>query len=391
MRSLSVAYLDNAATSFPKPASVLREVNTCLSSYCGNPGRGSHALAMASAEIIYECRERLSDLLGLHAPENIIFTLNTTYALNLFIKGFLREGDHVLISDLEHNSVLRPIDALARAGMIEYDVFPSLCLDERRSPTRICAGIAKRLRPNTRLLLCTHASNICSYHLPLAEIGAFCHKNGIVFAVDAAQSAGHLPIDMGKMNIDALCAPAHKGLYGTQGCGFLALSPNLSLETIIEGGNGVHSLESIMPTEPPERFEAGTLPTPSIAALCRGVEYINIVGLGSIAEHEKALYHRLLALLTETKGFTVYAPEHSGAVLLFNLNGVPSEVVAGELGKRGICVRGGFHCSALGHKTLGTPEEGAVRASFGIFNCPRDVELLYAALRQIKSKLAPTT
>lgn len=345
---------------------------------------------MASAEIIYECRERVSEFLGLGAPENILFTLNTTYALNLFIKGFLREGDHVLISDLEHNSVLRPIDALARVGIIEYDVFPSLCLDPRCSPTRICAGIAKRLRPSTRLVLCTHASNICSYHFPLSEIGAFCHKNGIVLAVDAAQSAGHLPIHMEDMNIDALCAPGHKGLYGTQGCGLLALSPKLSLETLIEGGNGVHSLETVMPDDPPERFEAGTLPTPSIAALCRGVEHINTLGVDNIAAHEQALYHRLLAMLTETKGFTVYAPQHAGAVLLFNLDGISSETVAGELGKRGICVRGGFHCSALGHKTLGTPEGGAVRVSFGIFNTPRDVELLYAALREIQAELSST-
>ena len=343
---------------------------------------------MASARIIYECRERLSEFLGLGAPENILFTLNTTYALNLFVKGLLHEGDHVLISDLEHNSVLRPIDTLAREGIIEYDVFPSLCLDPRRSPTRICAGIAKRLRPNTRLVLCTHASNICSYHFPLAEIGAFCHQNGIIFAVDAAQSAGHLPIHMEDMNIDAICAPAHKGLYGTQGCGFLALSPKLSLDTLIEGGNGVHSLESIMPSEPPERFEAGTLPTPAIAALYRGVEYINALGTDSIVAHEKTLYHRLLTILSETKGCTVYAPEHTGAVLLFNLDGIPSEAVASELGRRGICVRGGFHCSALGHKTLKTPESGAVRASFGIFNTPRDVELLYAALRDIQAELS---
>lgn len=346
---------------------------------------------MASAEIIYKCRERMSDFFGLDAPENIIFTLNTTYALNLLIKGILREGDHVLISDLEHNSVLRPVDALARAGVVEYDVFPSLCLDPRCSPTRICAGIAKRLRPNTRLLICTHASNICSYHFPLAEIGEFCHKNGILFAVDAAQSAGHLPIHMKEMHIDALCAPGHKGLYGTQGCGSLALSPALSLETLVEGGNGVHSLEAGMPLESPERFEAGTLPTPAIAALCRGVEHIHTLGIETIAAHEKALYLRLLSMLMETNGFTVYAPEHQGAVLLFNLDGIPSETVAGALGKRGICVRGGFHCSALGHKTLGTTEDGAVRVSFGIFNTPRDVELLYAALREIQSEYSSNT
>ena len=155
-------YLDNAATSFPKPAAVFSEVNDCIRRYCGNPGRGSHPLAMAAAERIFDCRSALASFVNAPSAENVIFTLNTTYAINLFLKGILRQGDHVLISDLEHNSVFRPLYKMAREGLIEYDVFPSMCGLDNASPTRICAGIAKRLRPNTRLVICTHASNICS-------------------------------------------------------------------------------------------------------------------------------------------------------------------------------------------------------------------------------------
>ena len=378
-------YLDNAATTFPKPPSVLAEVNSCIRRYCGNPGRGSHPLAMASAERIFECRSATAAFLGLDAPENVVFTLNTTYALNLLIKGILRRGDHVLISDMEHNSVFRPIWKLSREGLIEYDVFPSMCGQMGASPTRICAGIAKRIRPNTRLILCTHASNICSYSLPIAEIGSFCHRHNILFAVDAAQSAGHLPIDMKAMHVDALAAPGHKGLYGIQGAGLLALSPELSLNTLIEGGNGLLSLEGGMPDASPERYESGTLPTPAIAGLLRGIETVSRIGIDKISDHEKNLFDYAKERLSPMRGITVHAPSYRGAVLLFSVDSLPSERIAGELGKRGICVRGGYHCSALGHATLKTPPDGAVRISFSIFNTGADIDRFADALGDILS------
>lgn len=376
-------YLDNAATTFPKPPVVLAETTDCIRRYCGNPGRGSHPLAMASAERIFECRSTAAAFLGVREPENVVFTLNTTYALNFLIKGILHRGDHVLISDMEHNSVFRPIWKLAREGLIKYDLFPSMCGQPNATPTRICAGIAKRIRPNTRLVLCTHMSNICSYSLPIAEIGAFCHRHGILFAVDAAQSAGHLPIDMERMHIDALAAPGHKGLYGIQGAGLLALSPNLMLNTLIEGGNGLLSLEGGMPDASPERYESGTLPTPAIAGLLRGIETVSRIGIDKIAEHEKALFDYARERLAPLSGITIHAPEHRGAVLLFSADGIPSERIAGELGKRGICVRGGYHCSALGHATLKTPPDGAVRVSFGLFNTAADVDRFTATLRDL--------
>lgn len=378
-------YLDNAATTFPKPSSVLYEVSDCIRRYCGNPGRGSHPLAMASAERIFECRSAVAEFLGLDTPETVVFTMNTTYAINLFLKGILRQGDHVLISDIEHNSVFRPIWKLAREGVIEYDLFPSMCGQENASPTRICAGIAKRIKPNTRLVLCVHASNLCSYSLPIAAIGSFCHRHGILFAVDAAQSAGHLPIHIKNMNIDALAAPGHKGLYGIQGAGILALSDSLFLSTLIEGGNGLLSLEGNMPEQPPERYESGTLPTPAIAGLLRGIEAVSRIGLHEIASHECNLFSRASERLSALPKITIHAPDYRGSVLLFSVDGIPSERLAGELGRRGICVRGGYHCSALGHATLKTPPDGAVRASFGMFNTTADVDRFASVLSDILS------
>ena len=380
-----LVYLDNAATTFPKPPDVLREVNDCIRRYCGNPGRSSHPLAMTSAERIYECREAAAKFLGLSSPETIVFTENTTYAINLFLKGILRKGDHVLISDLEHNSVFRPIWKMAQNGWIEYDVFPSMCGQDNASATRICAGIAKRIKVNTRLVICTHASNICSYSLPISAIGAFCHRHGLLFAVDAAQSAGHLPIHMKEMNVDALAAPGHKGLYGIQGAGFLALSDSLSLDTLIEGGNGLHSLEGAMSDLPPERYESGTLPTPAIAGLLRGIQTVSRIGISEIGKHEKLLFDYAAERLASIPKISLYVPQYKGSTLLFGVDGLSSEAIAAQLGKKGICTRGGFHCAALGHATLKTPPDGAVRVSFGLFNTTADVDRLAAVLSDILS------
>ena len=378
-------YLDNAATSFPKPPIVVREAVRCITTYCGNPGRGGHSLSLAAAKKVFECRSQISELVGGTDPEGIVFTQNTTHALNLVIKGLLKKGDHVIISDMEHNSVLRPVAKLCDEGIIEYSVFPTRTLEKRNSPTLICAGIARRIKPNTRAVICSHTSNVCSMSLPLKSIGEFCKKHGLYFIVDAAQSAGHLPIDMEKMCIDALCAPAHKALYGLQGAGFAALSPSLSssLATLTEGGNGVNSFELLMPESSPERYEAGTLPTPSIAGLCEGIKYIRSIGLDAIREHESELYRYARELLLNTKGVTVYAPEHVGSVILFNKEGKSSEELARALNGYGICTRGGYHCSPLAHKVLGTDEGGAVRASFGIFNKKSEIDFLAKALNEI--------
>lgn len=376
-------YLDNAATSFPKPRPVCDEIYRCMRFYCGNPGRGAHSLSMAAAEKIYECREAAASLLGCGEPENIVFTLNTTQALNMAIKGILKKGDHILISDMEHNSVFRPIYRLAADGIIEYDIFPTMTADPRRSPVRICAGIAKRLKPNTKMVLCAHASNICSAVLPVREIGAFCRRHKLLFAIDAAQSAGHIPVNMQDMNIDLLCAPGHKGLLGPQGSGIMAIGSDIILDTLTEGGNGINSLEGNMPEMSPERYEAGTLAVPAIAGLAEGIGVVKKLGLERIMSHERSLYEGLLERLNGIAGVTVYAPGYPGPVLLFNIRNISSDNVGRELDRQGICVRSGFHCSPLGHATLGTPSYGAVRVSFGIYNTMSEIDTIYREIKRI--------
>ena len=318
-------YLDNAATSFPKPRRVTEEQARCMRQYCGNPGRGSHVLSRAAAEKIYECRCEAAELFGLGMPENVMFTMNATMAINQVIKGCLRMGDHVLLSDMEHNAVYRPIYKMAREGLISYDVFPTYATDPDRTAQKICEGIEKLIKPRTRMLICAHASNICSAALPLAEIGALCRRRGILFAVDAAQSAGHMPIDMQQMQIDALCTPGHKGLMGPQGSGLLLLGEETMLDTLIEGGSGVNSLEGSMPDESPERYEAGTLPTPAIAGLCEGIRSVRRIGVENIHDYTCGLTAFLRAQLSEIPRVKLYAPHHEGAVLLFNVEGITAD------------------------------------------------------------------
>lgn len=376
-------YLDNAATSFPKPRRVAEEQLRCMQLYGGNPGRGSHTLALAAAEKIYECREELASFFASPNPENVIFTINTTMALNTAIKGLLRQGDHVLISDMEHNAVFRPIYKLARDGVITYDVFETFPTVPTRSKEMICASVLEHIRPNTRMLICAHASNICSSSLPLREIGTLCHKKGILFVVDAAQSAGHLAIDMADMQIDILCAPGHKGLWGPQGSGILILKDGIFLDTLIEGGSGYNSLEGSMPEEAPERYEAGTLPTPAIAGLLEGVREVRRLGLERIHQHECALTQRLCDRLTAMPKVTVYAPHHKGSVLLFSLRDISADRVGAFLNERGFCVRTGFHCAALAHATLGTPPSGAVRVSPSLFNSVAEIDALADTLKEL--------
>lgn len=376
-------YLDNAATGFPKPQSVIEKMQDFMMRCGGNAGRGSHTLAMRAAEIVFECRSKLAQLFDADGPQRVCFTLNTTHGLNTCIKGLLRKGDHVLISDMEHNAVYRPIYKLCTSGVIEYDIFPSFMAQRDRSAAKICDGIARLVRKNTRMLICSGASNISSAAMPLGEIGRLCKRLGILFVVDGAQCAGHTSISVKKMNIDALCVPAHKGLLGPQGCGAIILGSELRMNTLSEGGNGVDSLEGTMSYDAPERYEAGTLPLPAIAGLCAGIDTLGSIGIERIAEHEKRLFCRAKEGLSRIDGIKIYTPLQEGAVLLFNAEGHTSEEMARALSERGICVRGGYHCTALGHKILGTEEYGGVRASFGPFNCSKDVDFLCEAVKEI--------
>lgn len=377
---MAMIYLDNAATTFPKPPTVTEEVRKCMLTYGGNPGRGAHSLSLAAANKVFECRSQAAELFGAADADRVFFTLNTTYGINTVLKGLLCRGDHVIISDIEHNAVWRPIYKMAQKGLIEYDVFRTLTCDARQTPLRICANIAKLIRPNTKMVFCTHASNICSEVLPIEKIGAFCRKHGILFCVDGAQSAGHERIDVKAMNIDALCLPGHKGLYGPQGSGLVILGEGITPDTLIEGGNGIASLDAEMSTQAPESYEAGTLATPAIAGLCEGLRTVKQLGVENIARSEETVSKRICELIGNDRRFELYAPEYCGSIVLFNLRGIPSERLAAALDKRGICVRGGYHCAALAHRTLGTPEGGAVRASVGRYNKPADADALYRAM-----------
>ena len=373
-------YLDHAATSYPKPPSVISAMVNCMKYRGGNPGRSSHSLALEAAREIYTCREVAARLFGAEA-DRVVFTLNTTHALNLAIKGIMGRGGHALCSDMEHNSVYRPLYRLAREGICDFAVFDTFPAAAIRTDGMILSSLVSKLRPDTRMVVCAHASNICSAVLPIRRIGELCRRRGILFVVDGAQSAGVLDLDMERDHIDVLCLPGHKGLMGPQGTGMLILGKGVTLDTLMEGGNGMDSLRGEMTEDAPERYEAGTLQTPAIAGLRAGMEFVESVGVEAIGEHERRLGGGLRDRLMEIPKVTVYAPHREGGVVLFSVEGYTSDEVGRILDGEGICVRPGFHCSALGHGTLGTPDGGAVRVSFGWGSRVRDGE---AVLRVVK-------
>ncbi len=383
MTQHEMIYFDNAATTFPKPQSVIMSALDCMENYCGNPGRGSHYYAMKASEKVFEAREVIADTFGCKA-ENTIFTLNTTYALNLAIKGIMNSGGHMLISNLEHNSTLRPAAALKKSGKAEYSIFTVYESGKILSEKEIISNIISKLQKNTKMLVCVHSSNVCSYTLPIREIGAFCRRHGIIFAVDAAQSAGHVDIDMRRDNIDILCMPAHKGLYSPQGCGIMILNDDMPhfLTTLIEGGNGYNSLDTSMGDYSPEKFEGGTLCTPAIAGLVSGIGFINSFGIDTIAKHEQTLWQRAFDRLSQMPNAKIY-DSTPGSVLLFNIKDIPADALGHELSMRGFCLRSGYHCAPLAHRALGTPDGGALRLGFGIFNNQSEVDKLCSCLQDI--------
>ncbi len=374
-------YLDNAATSFPKPESVYSECSRCMREYCGNPGRGSHFMARAASEKLFEIREKLATVFNAPSPENVVFTLNTTYALNIAIKSIVKKGDGILISDLEHNSVFRSVNAVCVEKGAKYDVFKTYF----GSADGIIKELNEKIRPETKLVVCLHASNICGTVLPLEQIGLFCRKHGLYFIVDAAQSAGIFDIDIKRCGINALCLPAHKGFLGPQGIAAVIFNGDMeNLSTIIEGGSGINSQSVEMPDFLPDRFEAGTMPTPAAAGFSAGIDFVLKNGFSAIRKHESALARAFLYDLISDKCFTVYSCAVSTGIVLFNMKGLPSVDVASKLNDDGICVRSGFHCAPLAHKTMKTGDSGAVRVSFGAFNTSSDISGIKESLYKIK-------
>lgn len=373
-------YFDNAATSWPKPNEVLAEMMDVMKNKGGNPGRGGHQMAASAAETVYRCRSAIASHFG-GQPENVVFTPNTTQALNLSLKGLAPRGCHIVMSDLEHNAVCRPVYALARNGG-SFSLFHALGSDEE-----ILSSLAGAIRPETRIVVVTAASNICSTWLPINKIGKFCHERNLICIVDAAQCAGCRAFHLEQDEIDVLCAPGHKGLYGPQGSGFALFSRRINpaaLNTILEGGSGTNSAERNMPSLLPDRLEAGTLSTPCIAGLYRGLTFVERIGIEKIANHERTLCRRLHEILDFLPGVTVYHGGNDlGAIVLFRVNGQSPEETAALLDEKGICVRAGLHCAPLAHQTLQTGADGAVRLSVGVFNCLNEADGFYRIMREI--------
>lgn len=383
MEGRELIYLDNAATSYPKPYAVSDAVKKYML-YCGgNAGRGGYKTAIEAAESVYNCRVRLAEFFEAKSENAVFFTMNTTQGINMCMKGLLRRGDHVLISNIEHNAVYRPIYKLAKRGQISYDCFSVMRGEERMSDAEIVADIKQKVRKNTSMVICTAASNICSVRPPIKAIGELCRERGIRFIVDGAQAAGHFALSVKDMNIDALCIPAHKGLLGPQGCGAVILGDGMKMQTLIEGGNGVDSLMGEMPDDAPERYESGTLPIPAIVGLGEGIGAVEQIGIENVERHERGLFELAKSELSKIERVKIYCSQNSGSVILFSINGLDSERACEYLAKKNICVRGGYHCAALAHKAIGTVGRGGVRASFGVFNSESDIDALCEAVRKI--------
>ncbi|GED67073.1 cysteine desulfurase [Brevibacillus reuszeri] len=381
---MAIIYLDNAASTWPKPPTVKDMMAEAIEEYAANPGRGGHALAMKASKTVFRTRVQLSRLFGIQNPNNLFFYLNATQALNQAIKGFLKPGDHVISSSVEHNSVRRPIEFMRKTSQVE-----ATFIEPRDDHHFYVEDFEKAIQPNTRLLVVSHASNLTGVILPVAELGKMAKERGITFLVDASQSAGVLPIHVEEMHIDMLAFPGHKGLYGPQGTGGLYVHGDIDLVPLIHGGTGSQSEAIEQPTTRPDRYESGTVNTVGLAGLQAGVSFVLDKGVENIRQHEWELVKQTIIRLQEIPGVKVYGPgietERVG-VIAFNVGEADASEVSFILDQQyGIATRSGYHCTPLGHQTAGTEQRGAVRASFGIFNSDKDVEALIHAVQEISS------
>ena len=375
------AYLDNAATSWPKPEAVYQAVDRFMREVGATPGRGGHWREEEAACIADEARAALAQLFNAPDPAGIAFTMNATQAINMALKGVLRPGDHVITSSIEHNAMWRPLKALERRGVAVTAV--PCAADGTLDPADVSAAI----RPNTRLIALLHASNVLGTLLPVAAIGQIAHDHGLLFLVDAAQTAGAHPIDVQAMHIDLLAFPGHKGLYGPHGTGGLVVRPGVQLETWIEGGSGTESAPETMPEALPLRLEAGTQNAAGIAGLLAGARFVLEQGVERIREHELALTGQLIEALDDVPGLTVLGPAglaRRTAVVSVTIEGyIPDQLAAVLDQVFDIATRAGLHCAPQAHRTAGTLETGALRFSPGYFNTPEEVAEAAAALRSI--------
>lgn len=373
-------YLDNGATSFPKPLSVRQNVDISLKKFSANPGRSGHSLSLRAAKEIFECRKRLKELFNVNSEEEIIFTENCTMALNTVIFGLLSEGDHVLISSMEHNSVTRPLESLKDKG-VTYSTF-----DYSYDDNETVDNVRNLIKPETKLVICTHASNVFGFRFPIERICALCHAYGILFCVDSAQSAGVFDIDVGTNQYDFVCMSGHKSLYGLMGTGVLILN-NRNLKPLLYGGTGTESVKKSQPEGLPEKFESGTQNMNGISGLKAGVDFVKNRGIKNIYNHEYKLAKRLFNGLANNRKVITYNKSFDygkvAPVVSFNIDGVYSEDLVAKLNKYGIMTRGGLHCSPLAHTTMNTIENGTVRVVPGAFNTINDINYLLNVIRKL--------
>ncbi|MFR7989043.1 MAG: aminotransferase class V-fold PLP-dependent enzyme [Anaerovoracaceae bacterium] len=373
-------YLDNGATSFPKPRGMTAEMEDCIVNYCGNPGRSGHYMSMKTGEAVYQARKDTARLFGIKDPARLIFTKNTTESLNMAMSGFLQEGDHVVTTSMEHNSVYRPLKRLEESG-----VSHTIVKGDRMG--RVSAqAVENALTESTSLIVITGASNVSGTIMPFDEIGKIAEQHHIPLLLDGAQCAGSIPIDVGSMKISMLAFPGHKGLLGPLGTGGLYVAPDIQLRPLLCGGTGTQSKSRNQPCDFPEGFEAGTINAPGIIGLGYSVRFIQKVGVEAISFYERQLIRQFDEAVQNMDFIELYgpAPEEKTGISLFNIRNVESEEVTGRLSREfGIAVRGGYHCSGFAHMTVGTWDTGAVRLSVGPFNTRKEIAKAIEAVWKI--------
>lgn len=374
-------YLDNSATTNPKPTTVKNAVNEAVRIYSFNSGRGGYRNSILTSRMIYQVREDIASFINCQ-PQNVAFTQNCTLALNMAIKGSVKKGDHVIISSFEHNAVSRTVQALKDKNIITYDIAPFSFNDGE-----FLHNIEKLVNSRTSLIVMTGASNVFGCALPVSKIGAFAKSKNIRFILDSAQTLGVFDTDMERDGIDILCAAGHKGLYGPMGTGFIAVREGIWLDTIIEGGTGSSSLDLTQPDFLPDRLESGTLNNSGIAGLGAGVRFVRTKGVDNIYRHEMKMIEYIYNEIDKNKNVTLYTPSpkygKTAPILSFNYKDYPSETTAELLGKRGIAVRAGLHCAPVAHRFMNTEKRGTVRISPSVFTTQKECEVFINYLKKI--------
>lgn len=376
-------YLDNAATTLQKPRQVIDAVVQAMTSL-GNAARGAHSSSLSASRMVYDCRCKIARLFSCSLPENVIFTANSTEALNIALNGIFSPGDHVITTDLEHNSVLRPLYRLEQQGIITLSF-----VSADRSGRVNTEDFASLIRPDTRAIVCTHASNLTGNMVDVAAVGKIAKAHNLLLVVDASQTAGVVPIDMEAMGIDILCFTGHKGLMAPQGTGGLCIREGVEVRSFKVGGSGVHSYDREQPGEYPTRLEAGTLNSHGIAGLSAALDFLEETGIESIRNKEMALTERFLEGVRKIQGITLYGDfdRERTAVVALNIRDYDSGAVADALYENfGIAVRAGAHCAPRMHRALGTQDRGAVRFSFCWFNTEADVDAAVNALANLAAQ-----